>query len=93
MKFNPLSKEIYTDQGKLIKKMNCPYEIKWDVLEVGDSSASRNCSICNQAILDTSNLSDQELLDITNQNPDTCLKIDLNQSNLQLIRNGLIQHQ
>ncbi len=91
MKFNPHTKEVYTDQGEFIKKMDCPFEMNWDNLTIGNRPKSRNCFQCNQSIIDTAYLTDGELLDTLKQNPHTCIKIDLNQANLQLRTNGRIK--
>ena len=80
MKFDPIKKEIYTDEGKYIKQMNCRYKINWDNLEKINPTL-RKCDNCNHLIIDTSFLSDEELYNIVRQNPDACLKIDLNQNN------------
>ncbi len=91
MKYNPHTKEVYTDKDEFVKKMDCSFEMEWEGLEAGDSPQSRNCVQCNQSIIDTAYLSDQELLDTLKKNPQTCLKVDFNQTNIQLITNGLIQ--
>lgn len=90
MKFNPLTKEIYTDKGEFIKKMNCPYKMNWDNFEEGNLT-SRKCAICEHLITDTKNFSDEEMLNIVQQNPDICLKIDLNQNNIKIISNGILE--
>ncbi|NGX85290.1 hypothetical protein [Aequorivita sp. KMM 9714] len=92
MKFDPITKEVYTDKGEFVKTLNCPYKMSWDKLEVINSS-SRKCVNCDHLIIDTENLTDHNLLDIIKQNPQTCLKIDLNQQNIQIISNGRIKQQ
>jgi hypothetical protein len=87
MKFDPLTKNIYSDNDEFVKTMNCPYKMSWDQLEVTNSSF-RKCSNCDHFIVDTEGLSDDQLLNIVRQNPETCLKIDLNQQNLKIISNG-----
>ena len=91
MRINPLTKEVYTNQGEFIKKMDCPFEMDWDNLTIGNKPQSRNCAQCNQSIIDTAYLSDEELLNTLKENPHTCLKIDLQQANIQLSTNGRIQ--
>lgn len=87
MKFDPINKKVYTDAGEFVKQMHCPYKMQWDQLEaVG--GAHRKCSKCDHLIVDTGVMSDDELLKMVRDNPDTCLKIDLNQSNLNIIING-----
>ncbi len=87
MKFNPLNMELYTDEGTLIKKMHCPYRMQWEDLEETDASV-RKCTRCSHSIVDTAHLTDQALLEMIQNNPDTCLKIDLLQPNLKIQYNG-----
>jgi hypothetical protein len=89
MKFNPITKDIYTDNGKFIKTMNCPFKISWNRLEKITSNA-RKCLNCNHIVLDTKNVSDSELLKIVKENPKTCLKIDLNQKNIIIESHGIL---
>jgi hypothetical protein len=89
MKFNPLTKDIYTDKDEFVKTLNCPYKISWDKLETTNSTL-RKCTICNHSIIDTESITDDDLLKIVTQNPDTCLKIDLNQFNIKIISNGIL---
>jgi hypothetical protein len=90
MKFNPLTKAIYTDSGELIKTMSCPYKVRWDNLDP-TTSPTRKCTNCDHFILDTAALTDEELLKTVRQNPNTCLKIDLNQHNLNIIADGILE--
>lgn len=89
MKFDPLTKDIYTDKGVFIKTMNCPYKMTWDNLEITNSTM-RKCTNCDHLIVDTESISDEDLLKIVRQNPETCLKIDLNQHNLKIVSNGIL---
>lgn len=89
MKFNPLTKTIYTDSGEFVKTMNCPYKVRWDKLEA-NASTTRKCTNCDHSILDTAALTDEDLLHIVRQHPGTCLKIDLNQHNLNIIADGIL---
>lgn len=90
MKFNPLTKTIYTNSGEFVKTMNCPYKVRWDNLEA-TTSTTRKCTNCAHSILDTAALTDDDLLHIVRQHPDTCLKVDLNQHNISIITNGIFE--
>lgn len=90
MKFDPLKKEIYTDNSVLVKTMNCPYKMSWDNLEITNTT-KRKCINCDHLIVDTEGMTDDELLKIIRQNPDTCLKIDLNQANIKIVSNGILE--
>ena len=77
MKYNPITKTLFTDDNQLLKKMHCPYKMDWNNLE-STSQTTRSCTTCQKPIYDAMQLSDNELLDIFKQNPDTCVKIDIN---------------
>ena len=87
MKFDPIDKELYTDDGRLIKKLHCPFKISWDNLEPAAPNY-RKCSMCDNSIVDTKYLTDEQLLSMMEQKPETCLKVDLNQENLKIFSNG-----
>ncbi len=77
MKYNPITKTLYTDDNLFLKKMHCPFKMDWNNLK-STSPNSRSCTNCQKPIYDAMQLSDNELLDIFKQNPDTCVKIDIN---------------
>jgi hypothetical protein len=89
MQFNPLTKVIYTDSGELIKTISCPHKVGWDNLEA-TTLTTRKCTFCEHSILDTAALTDEELLKTVRQNPNTCLKIDLIQHNINIITDGIL---
>lgn len=90
MKFDSITKNIYSDKDEFIKRMNCPYKMSWDNLE-NVNSTMRKCANCDHLIVDTEVLTDQELMKMVSQNPDTCLKIDLNQHNLKIVSYGILE--
>lgn len=83
MKFNPITKELRTDTGEFIKKLGCPYKMTWSELEPIQEGV-RNCNQCNHSVIDSALFDGQKLLAIVQENPDTCLKVDLMQSNLKI---------
>lgn len=89
MKFNPLTKEIYTEEGVFVKTMKCPYKMSWENLEASNSNM-RKCAACDHLIVDTEFFTDDELLKMVRQNHATCLKIDLNQHNIKIVTNGVL---
>ena len=90
MKFDPITKNIYSDKDEFIKRMKCPYKMSWDNLETTNSTL-RKCSNCDHLIFDTEMLTDNDLLKMVRQNPDICLKIDLNQHNIKIVSNGILE--
>ena len=86
VKYNPLTNTLYTDDGHLIKQMYCPYNsIDWDRFSLIDGSMDRYCDICESTVLDTKELTDDMLLKLLKNKPDTCLKIDFDQENIRII--------
>ena len=90
MTYNPITRELLTNDNKLIKKLFCPYKINWGVLEYADGK-SKICLTCSNSILDTSHFTDNELYTLLMEKPDTCLKIDFNQKNITISTHGYIE--
>jgi hypothetical protein len=88
MRFNPLMKAIYTDSGDYVQTKKCLYKMRWDKLD-STISTKRKCTNFDQLILDTAELMAEDLLQIVKQNPDTFLKIYLNQQIIKLMANGI----
>lgn len=90
MKFNPITKDVFSNSGQFIKQLNCPLKKNWDSLLNSKESHNKICDTCKHEIIDTSKVSDNELIEIIKQNSDTCLKIDLSQDNIKIytIYNG-----
>ena len=92
MHFNPNTKEIFTDNGNLIKQLNCPYKMNWeDLITIDNLPFVRQCSNCDHRIIDTAYYNDTELLELVQKNTDTCLRVDLQQKNIKLISNAMVE--
>jgi hypothetical protein len=89
MKFNPISREVFTDQGEFLKKLDCPFKMDWEAMAIS-GEAHRKCPVCNHLVVDTEKFNDTELLAFVKEDPKACLKINLNQHNVILITDGLI---
>ena len=90
MRFNPITKEIFSDSGQFIKQLNCPLKKNYASLLKSNEGNKIICDTCNHEIIDSSKLDDKMLIELVKQNPGTCLKIDLNQDNIKLLTNGLL---
>jgi hypothetical protein len=84
MKFNPYTNRLFTDGGRLIKRLHCPFRLDWSKLGPTDDPAARRCDICQHAVTDTAQRTEEELLALMAENPQACLKVDLYQDNLTL---------
>ena len=89
MKFNPITNTLYTNDNKLIKKMHCPYSaLQWNDLSEIEGSNNKFCDICTSSVVETDNMSDEALWTLLQDDPDTCLKVDWNQKNVQIVHHG-----
>jgi len=88
VQFNPITKTLYTNDNKLIKKMYCPYpSLQWDDLSSLNDNRSRFCDICESSVIDTKEYTDEALYTLLQEDPTTCLKVDWDQENIRIIRN------
>ena len=76
MKYKIETKELYTDKGVFVKKMQCQIRVDWGKMEPGNNDLERICSHCNKSVLDVEFLSDEEVLFLLNKKPETCIKIN-----------------
>ena len=84
MKFNPLTKQLFTEDGRLIKRMHCPFRLDWRKLQLTEDVGARRCGICQHEVTDTALRTEEELLALLAEHPEACLKVDLNQPNLTI---------
>jgi len=86
LKFNPITKKIYTDDGEYLKKMYCPFIIQWNKLNsIDNSNTIKNCLICKKNIIDTAFFNDEQIRNMIKEDKKTCLKINLKQNNIKII--------
>ena len=86
MKIKLETRELFTDGGQFLKKLNCPKNMKFSQLTRSGNNGL-DCAGCDESILPTDGLEDEELLRILEQTPRQCFKVNINQSNLSIIRN------
>ena len=86
MKINLATGELFTEDGIFLKQLICPKKIRSSQLEKL-RGGNLKCTSCDEEIIDTRNLDEEELVKMLKVNPLQCLKVNLNQSNLKIIRN------
>lgn len=84
MRFNPLTRNLYTDGGRLIKKLQCPHGRRWEEQLQTGQTLVKYCDICDRNISDTSDLSDEDVLRLVSHDPDICLRVSIGQSNIRV---------
>ncbi len=75
MQFKVDTKELYTDKGEFVKKMQCPLDVVWGNMTPTENEIERNCIRCNKSVLNVEFLSDDEVVFLVNKRPEICLKI------------------
>lgn len=88
MKFNPNTRQLFTNAGVLIKKLHCPRGVKWSDLHHSDP-IQKYCVFCERNIIDTKSLDDESVLTIAIQDAEVCLKLDINNSNIRIINHNV----
>ena len=87
MKYNPITKGLYTDIGTFLKKLHCPLSKQWEELHPNNLLKVKMCDQCKRAVYETARLSDEQLSDLLKNDAHACLKIDLSQDNLTITYN------
>jgi hypothetical protein len=88
VKFNPIMKTLYTDEGVLIKKLECPRTVRWSELGSAGVPGVNVCAVCERPIIDTDGVRDEAVLAMVRSDPATCLKVDLNQDNIRVVNSN-----
>ena len=68
MKINPSNKELYTDSGTFLKRLQCPVSVMWKNMTENGSN-TRACSHCDKTIHDTELLRDAEIEHLLEKDP------------------------
>jgi hypothetical protein len=84
MIFDTSSLSLYTDAGELIKVLRCPLKQQWRELRETET-AHRTCSNCERSVLDTSTMTEAEVVAAVRSDPQTCLCVSAVQENLTLL--------
>jgi hypothetical protein len=83
MKYNPITHELFTDDGKLLKKLHCPLAQQWESMTKAIPTY-KVCNTCSKAVYDTAFLSEDSSHELLNNDAHACLKVDLNQENITI---------
>ena len=83
MLFDPQTKKLYTDDGVFIKKLYCP--LKMHVTQLKATGEKLFCQQCQHTIVETKNLTEQELQNIVAQDPEVCIAVSAAQTNIEIL--------
>lgn len=67
---------LYDEPGNLLKKLSCPMRVRKNDLEVHNGEgALLVCSKCCKTIHDTDYMTESEIIDLFQKEPDACVSI------------------
>ena len=82
MKFNPITSMLWTDEGKLLKKIHCPIgATQRDLIESANDAI---CRVCRRSIVSISSMDDEEVDALFAKSPDQCVRFSLNDPNMRM---------
>lgn len=83
MIYNPLTKQLFTNNNEFLKQLHCPLQMQWHNLALADAG-NKLCNGCNKTIINTEVLEENEVVNLLKENPHTCITINLNQENITI---------
>lgn len=82
MIFRLKTRELFTNDGRLVKKMFCPLAAEWDELAGDGSDPSRMCQSCKKKVYDTDLISEEALFKMAQEDKNLCVKVDIDSENI-----------
>lgn len=82
--FDPVNSALHDSRGKLLKRVDCPRLKSWQDLDILDDDAQRYCHSCNKTVFNTDEMTSEKLLRVVAADPDVCLRIRLDQKNIEI---------
>lgn len=85
MKFDPSTKSLLTNDGRLIKVLSCHLQMRLDQLKPDKRSGHWHCGSCSHRVLDTALLTQEQLEEQVRSDPGTCLIVRRKQHNVEIV--------
>lgn len=82
MLYDPIKQTLYTRAGQHLKKLHCPLHKNWN--QLSGKEQHRTCDQCQKTVYNTAAISESDLIQLLEKEPSACIKVDINQANLQL---------
>jgi hypothetical protein len=79
------TRELMTNERKLLKKLDCPLHKKWQDLTVlvGGISTHRHCDSCQKNVMDIGEMTDDEAVAFFQANPRACVYVGAGHKNIR----------
>jgi hypothetical protein len=91
MRFDPGTGILRTDGGKLIKRLHCPLEKRWEEMApIGRGDLQRLCRSCGKCVINTEGMSDDHVAHVVARDPEACLMVRLDAANLTIEGNSVV---
>ena len=87
MKVDLQTGDLFTDSGDHLKTLFCPLRKQLD--EMKGSARNFYCDSCNMKVHNTEAMTDCEIQQLLNDNPEACLVISLEQSNCTILHGSM----
>lgn len=84
MQFNPKTKELFDEEGRLIKRLECQLNKQWDEFGFLTGTKNRLCTSCDSEIMETVFETSESLRSHLNSHPNACIHIHVGQKNIRL---------
>jgi hypothetical protein len=88
--FNPLNNTLLDRNKNVLKKLECIFESILKEETYKESKGINPCIMCKNNVINTSIIHENELFELIQNNPNTCLKIDINQINIIIDTNATL---
>jgi hypothetical protein len=84
MQFNPQTKELFDEEGRLIKRLECQYNKQWNEFGLLVGTKNRLCHQCDSEIMETVYETSDSLRSHLKNYPHACIHIFVGQKNIRL---------
>lgn len=85
MKFDPDTMSLLTADGHLIKVLSCKFQMRLDQLSLDQQTGHRRCDLCAHRVFDTALLTQQQVVEEVQSDPETCLIVRRKQHNIEIV--------
>jgi len=76
MKYLASEGKLLTDDGRMIKELDCPLNKEWDNLtKLNERDSLRRCGACSRNVLDISSLCEEQVVAIVGYDPQVCVHV------------------
>jgi hypothetical protein len=84
MIYDAETRELMTNDRKLLKKLDCPLHKKWqDLTMISEELTHRHCSSCKKNVVDIGEMTDEEAMAFFEENPESCVYLGAGYENMR----------